>query len=762
MRTMAGALALATGAMLFGVAWKDYRTARRTLATIETKIQESIKRKGHGLATNHALALRGLVADNAFSDVANLVQGAVKEDNELLYGLFLAADGKPWAYVSPLTHSNEDTKAGSPTPITDLQLDPTTARLPGVKFEARQLFGVRAFEFSAPVQGEDGMVAGRIYYGLSGKPLELALAEARKDSRDSLILTVVVLGFLGTIAILLGFFVIKRAVLRIITPLATLTEVTATIARGQRDVRASVSTDDEIGVLGKAFNQMLDEVNDSWRKLEELNHSLEQRVDDRTRELGHRNRDMRLVLDNVSQGFLTISREGVLAQERSAICDRWFGRYDGQVRFLDYIKNVDSTFADSFGLGFDALNEEILPIELCLDQLPRRIRTKSAEYACEYLPLTSESGSCQGLLIVINDITAQLEHARQEAEQREMLAMMQALTGDRAGFLSFFDEATRMIEELEEAASDPDWLKRSLHTLKGNAALLGLQVVADICHKAEDEIAEAGPEGARVTIISLEERWRTLGRAVDMFLGDRGRDVVEISAIEINAIANTLSSGGSIERAIHRLRTWQMEPASRSLSRLGQSARSLARRLGKGEVDIVVDADGVLLDPSRWTALTNELVHVVRNAVDHGLASVDERSASKNGAAQIRLSARLSGERFSITISDNGRGIDWEAIRQAATRRGLPAVSRADLTAAIFASDVTTSAKVTSVSGRGVGLSSVKQRVLDLGGEIHVESAPGTGTTFLFSFPAEGVVARDVLSPADRVAAVGAAQLSAV
>src|SRR6185436_16468929 len=92
-RTMVGTLSVVCAAVLVMVAVLHIWTVRDTLSLVEAKIRESIIRKGQGLVSNHAQALRGLVADNAFSDVRRLVEGTLREDPELIYGLFLGTDG---------------------------------------------------------------------------------------------------------------------------------------------------------------------------------------------------------------------------------------------------------------------------------------------------------------------------------------------------------------------------------------------------------------------------------------------------------------------------------------------------------------------------------------------------------------------------------------------------------------------------------------------------------------------------------------------
>src|SRR4051812_6105332 len=205
-RAMVGTLAVVSGATLLTVGYLNVRIARSTRDTMEAQIRESITRKGQGLATNHALALRGLVADNAFGDVARLVERSVREDEEMLYGLFLGADGGVWAYVPPATVGRE---AGTRADFRELGIDPAAATRPGAEATTRGVAGQEAFEFSASVAADDGAVLGRIFYGLSSVPLAHALSLARSESQRTLLLTLLLLSVLGVVATLLGITIIR-------------------------------------------------------------------------------------------------------------------------------------------------------------------------------------------------------------------------------------------------------------------------------------------------------------------------------------------------------------------------------------------------------------------------------------------------------------------------------------------------------------------------------------------------------------------------
>jgi HAMP domain-containing protein/signal transduction histidine kinase len=740
LRAMVVTLVGVTGATVLTVGYMNYRSARATLDTIEAQIRQSIARKGQGLATNHALALRSLIVDNAFGDVARLIERSVQEDDEMLYGLFLGADGKVWTYVPPKglardRHAHPD--------FSELGIDPAAAARPAAEQAKRDVAGQEAFEFSDSVAGDDGAVMGRVFYGLSSEPLKRALSRARMEFRHTLLLTLGLLLMLGVAATLLGIAIIRGVAARITRPLAHLTEVTTAIADGRRDQRVSITTDDEIGVLGRAFNQMLHELDGSYKDLERLNRTLEQRVEARTRELGQRNRDMRLVLDNVNQGFLTMSRNGVLAEERSAIVTRWLGLSQPEQKFAAYVGRRDHAFAEAFQLGWEVLLEGLLPLELCLDQLPKRLRVDERELEFTYHAIQEQGshtgtllGLPQGLLIVINDITEHVMHARQEAERAELLAMVQGFMTDRSGFLAFFDEVSHLLEIYGDSEGDLITRKRVLHTIKGNAGLAGFRVVADLCHRAEEQLAEGGETEAAATTRALIERWHTLGDTLSALLGERGRDVVEVQVGKLASVIEDLRDAGVPGRITSQLAEWTMESTDRPLGRLARYARSLAHRLGKGDVHVEVDSGGVRMDPQRWKGLWSELVHVVRNAVDHGLETPDERRAtSKRLQPHLRLRTLTMADRLIVEIEDDGRGVDWDAVRAIAHKKGMPAATPEDLTAVLLAPDVTTTSKVTLTSGRGMGLASVADRVHELHGEIDIKSRKGHGTQLRISLP---------------------------
>jgi two-component system chemotaxis sensor kinase CheA len=149
---------------------------------------------------------------------------------------------------------------------------------------------------------------------------------------------------------------------------------------------------------------------------------------------------------------------------------------------------------------------------------------------------------------------------------------------------------------------------------------------------------------------------------------------------------------------------------------------------------VVVEHNDLRLDRQRWRGLWVSLVHVVRNAVDHGFGALrGDGDPARRRVLTLRTSA--SEGTLAIEVHDNGAGIDWEALEAKALARGLPARTRTDLVDALFADGVTTRNAATQVSGRGVGLAAVRTACHERGGRVAVQSLPGGGTTFRFELP---------------------------
>jgi two-component system chemotaxis sensor kinase CheA len=194
----------------------------------------------------------------------------------------------------------------------------------------------------------------------------------------------------------------------------------------------------------------------------------------------------------------------------------------------------------------------------------------------------------------------------------------------------------------------------------------------------------------------------------------------------------------SLQNAVMNTR---MQPIGRLFKKYPRLARDLARQLGK-DVELVLSGEETEIDKTMIEDLNDPLVHLVRNAVDHGVESAEQRAAAgKPVKSMVYLGARQEGDHILISISDDGKGMRPEAIRSKAIEKGLitlEAASALDETGSlnlIFLPGFSTKDEISSVSGRGVGMDVVKTNISKLNGSISIESEPGKGSTFTISLP---------------------------
>jgi HPt (histidine-containing phosphotransfer) domain-containing protein/two-component sensor histidine kinase/PAS domain-containing protein len=466
---------------------------------------------------------------------------------------------------------------------------------------------------------------------------------------------------------------------------------------------------------------------------------LEKIIAARTAQLESRTQDMRTLLDAVDQGFFTIDRRGVVSEERSAAVARLLGAGPAGATLPDLIRPHNPAAADWLALGIDDVFADLLPVEVTLDQLPSRMQIGDRTLRLEYTPVP-RTGPPTAIAVVLTDVTAAVVRERLESEHRVLMAMAERIGHDKAGFLEFFQEADELVQCLSaETTEDLAVVKRKVHTLKGNAAIFGLEPVAEACHEIETHIADTDTLPAPAAWDAVHARWETCRANLKRLVGEAPNGVM-LGDTEYAGILAGVLDRAPRDVLAHQVAAWRLEPTDKRLGRLADQARTLARRLNKGEIEVRTHGGGLRLDAEHWAPFWSAFVHVVRNAVDHGVQPPEERTAGgKSGAGAIDLATAVRDGRFVVSIADDGKGIDWARVAELAAGRGLPAAAPADLVEALFEDGLSTASAVTAVSGRGVGMGAVRAACRDLGGRIDVHSARGVGTRFEFSFPVKSM-----------------------
>jgi two-component system chemotaxis sensor kinase CheA len=296
------------------------------------------------------------------------------------------------------------------------------------------------------------------------------------------------------------------------------------------------------------------------------------------------------------------------------------------------------------------------------------------------------------------------------------------------------------------------WVAAEVETEALQAALAGVPDVASVEVTDDRPTEEAAPKLAAVANLDYSRTTSTVrvdAERLDQLMHLMGELVVQRTRVEAlsaeaevpglnHAMQELTRCSQALQAIVMQVR---MIPVEAVFLRLPRLVRDLSGKLGK-QVELELVGQDTELDRTVVDALGDPLVHLVRNALDHGFETPTERQAAgKPAAGALRISARHSGGNVVISVADDGRGVDAAAVASTAVRRGLLTAEQAeglDPARAIdllFAPGFSTREAASDVSGRGVGMDAVRAKVREVGGEVWMTSEPGQGTIAQIRLP---------------------------
>lgn len=372
-------------------------------------------------------------------------------------------------------------------------------------------------------------------------------------------------------------------------------------------------------------------------------------------------------------------------------------------------------------------------------------------------------------------------------------ALLEVFALEAAEHIALIEETLLRMERGEQEGDDLHTIFRAAHTIKGAAACLAIENVTKFTHVLEDIVEQAvmgrvaaGPSFVGLLFESIDELRRLVaggGLDADVLArlrelpGDMpaaqpietqegvrqrgsGRKTLRVDVDKLDAMLTSVGELGiakghlgelllqgagaeemlEAKRSVDRL--WEelqqqligirMLPLSTVFKPLGRVVRDVATRCGKSAV-LVTDGEDVELDLSVIEQLKDPLVHMIRNAVSHGIEDHDTRTArGKKPDGTITLRASYDAGAVLLTVGDDGGGLDRAAILARARELGI---ADAEPEAMIFDPGFSTAATVDDVSGRGMGMDVVRKNIEAIRGSVAVASRPGEGTTFTLRVP---------------------------
>jgi two-component system chemotaxis sensor kinase CheA len=426
-----------------------------------------------------------------------------------------------------------------------------------------------------------------------------------------------------------------------------------------------------------------------------------QKVEDGSAKLARSNESLQRILDSMREGLLVCDRQGALTATRSRVLVEWFGEPPAGALISDYLFDGPSSTKDRFEMAFEQLAADVLPFDVAASQLPKTWRRGQRSYGMECQPVF-RSGHFTDVVFVIADITDRLAHDLQLERNKELMTIVGNLVRDRRGFQDFLDESAQLMASLR-TATDAVVIRRSLHTLKGTTATYGFMIFAGHCHTLEDAMREDPREPTQASLEKLTREWQASIEGVSVFMTNEEAATVSLSVHEYNDLLFRLepqTNPAQLAELRRTARRWLNPPMHRILGVFVQTARQVARKLRK-DVELEILDHGLRLPFADMRGFFSVLVHVVRNCIDHGIESPEERErVGKPRTGHITIESRLEGAEFAVTIEDDGQGIDWNAVRKRAIACSLPAVGMDDLVDALFADGLSTRDEVSETMQR--------------------------------------------------------------
>jgi len=319
--------------------------------------------------------------------------------------------------------------------------------------------------------------------------------------------------------------------------------------------------------------------------------------------------------------------------------------------------------------------------------------------------------------------------------------------------------APAIVAEKAVAPAAPAAPPAPLHQSDEELALKSPEQIikAAVGRRATDKPGASGPVGRRDSEKQRDNSIRVDTARLDQVLNLSGE--IGLTKNRLNALRSDILNGRSDTETLHALdlavsqldllvsdlqnavMKTRMQPIGRLFQKYPRIARDLARNLGK-DVELVLSGEETEIDKTMIEDLSDPIIHLIRNAVDHGVEETQERLANgKPEKSIVRLEARQEGDHIVILVADDGRGMNAERLRAKAVEKGLITDEEANTMDErqsynlVFLPGFSMASQISDVSGRGVGMDVVRTNIQKLNGSIEIRSTLGKGTTFVISLP---------------------------
>ncbi len=464
-----------------------------------------------------------------------------------------------------------------------------------------------------------------------------------------------------------------------------------------------------------------------------------------------------ILLDNAGQGFLTFDKNFKIDDEYSKECIKFLGANiaSQDVATLLFQDKIKQDFFKNRLL--DAQNETMeIKRNSYLSLLPTVIILNKRAIKLEYKILEDEN-----FMLILTNISSQKKLENKIKKEQEVFKMIVSIVSEtqifydtKNEYLEFINSFDTIIDENKAPQENLSDIYRTIHTFKGAFSQLYMEDIVQVLHDAESEISKISKKDLQNTGTLKEllkaTDFRTCFEAsltvIKDVLGTEFLDLHNFVKIDLSNIQNlqekiakvfSQKEMASIEcqDILSQVQTLSDTKLYALLKPYIALVSQLATRFEKEIYELEIDGDANLAVPEKIKPFIKSLIHVFRNSIDHGIELPEIRAEiEKNEKGTLLCRFEQEGTMLKIIISDDGRGIDVEKIKEKLESQNINTtnLTHKEFYNFIFENEFTTKESVTDISGRGVGMSVVKAELDKLGGEVEIKSEKNIGTTFVF------------------------------
>jgi two-component system chemotaxis sensor kinase CheA len=559
-------------------------------------------------------------------------------------------------------------------------------------------------------------------------------------------------------------------------PIIKLTNTAKNISEGDFSAKVEINTSDEIQILGNTFNLMSTEIQNLLKnkqelieKLEDYNKNLEQMVAQRTLELKQANDFMALMVNSLDQGLLVFDEDLSCHPTFTKACIPIFGVSPLDKTIPEVLGIIDETEISKLKQWSKILFNEMILYESAVALGPKKKITGSSytddefKYVqIDYYPMRDDSEKIINIVMIVTDKTTEIQATEKAKEKEAYVSMILKILNNKTQFESFISEVESIFEQFNSAYSiaenkiEFDLCMILFHTLNGGFGLYSMTNLQMQAREYETEISklkDSSPDPADY-IPFLENHVETLKTEfynfrvnLDQLIGTKftaNESVSEVPRSKILELKNLINQTSNTELNNFYNYHFVKVPVINYFKAYDDLCKVISYKINKNFSGLKFENADLKIEAEPLLEFFNVLVHLFRNCLDHGIELPQTRiDAGKDPAGQIALNFNLieaeNQSLFSLVIQDDGAGINPDIIRARYTKLNpnddISNLSDKEIIFKIFDPFFSTRDEVSAFSGRGVGMSAIKEVVDKLNGQIEIESHVGKGTIFSFLIP---------------------------